>query len=307
MKKKLSVVLVLVMLITSLFSGSIAFGCSTKDEVNPIVSTDWLKANSSLKNLVILDVRTSEEYAEGHIANSISAPFVVPFSSWITMKDDLLLELPETSELFQFIGSLGIKKESKVVVVSAATDPYALAASTRVADTLIYAGVKSVSILSGGYTKWVADGKPVTTEVPVVKATVYKGNVDKSMFVTKEYVNKKMGKAVIIDARDLVVYTGDVIEPYADKAGHIPTAKSLPAPDMWNADGTYKSTEELRQLAANVAGKNDKIIVYCGVGGYASSWWYILTQVLGYKHVQFYDGSAQEWVKFYDMIPGGES
>ena len=29
-------------------------------------------------------------------------------------------------------------------------------------------------------------------------------------------------------------------------------------------------------------GRDSEIIVYCGVGGYASSWWFILTQVLGY-------------------------
>jgi thiosulfate/3-mercaptopyruvate sulfurtransferase len=40
------------------------------------------------------------------------------------------------------------------------------------------------------------------------------------------------------------------------------------------------------------------------VGGYASSWWFVLTQVLRYKNVKFYDGSAhQEWVIDYDMVP----
>lgn len=301
MKRSLSFAVVLVMLVTSLFSGSIVFGYSAQSTIEPLVSTDWLEANINLEDLVILDARTYEEYSEGHIPKSISAPFVVPFSSWITMEDDLLLELPAKNDLFQFIGSLGITKKSKVVVVSAATDPYAIAASTRVADTLIYAGVKNVSILNGGYTKWVADGKPITTEVPVVEETVFNGAINNKMFTSIKDVKKKIGKSVIIDARDLEVYTGEVIEPYADKAGHIPTAKSLPAPNIWNADGTYKSTEELRQMAAEVVDPKDKIIVYCGVGGYASSWWYILTQVLGYKHVEFYDGSAQEWSRFYDM------
>jgi thiosulfate/3-mercaptopyruvate sulfurtransferase len=37
------------------------------------------------------------------------------------------------------------------------------------------------------------------------------------------------------------------------------------------------------------------------VGGYASSWWYVLTQMLGYENVKFYDGSAQQWVLTNDM------
>ncbi|UCE53572.1 MAG: hypothetical protein JSV31_30770 [Desulfobacterales bacterium] len=38
-------------------------------------------------------------------------------------------------------------------------------------------------------------------------------------------------------------------------------------------------------------------------GGYASSWWFVLTQVAGYNNVKLYDGSAQEWIRYYDMVP----
>ena len=50
-------------------------------------------------------------------------------------------------------------------------------------------------------------------------------------------------------------------------------------------------------MAATVIGKDmDKeIIVYCGVGGYASAMYYMLTQVAGYKDVKIFDGSMQVW------------
>lgn len=300
MKKKMILLLTVVMLFTSLMPGAFVYGCTQGME--PIASTSWLGNNLSLKNLVIVDVRTSEEYDAGHIANSVSIPFVVPFSAWITMKEDLLLELPEKSELFNMLGSFGITKKSKVVLVGGTSDPYAMAAAPRVADTLIYAGVKNVSILDGGYTKWVSEGRPVTTELPIITGKVFDGKIKSKIFVSKEYVESKIGKAVIIDARDAVVYSGEVIEPYAQKPGHIATAKSLPAPLMWNEDGTYKSTSELKELVEGIADKNDQIIVYCGVGGYASAWRFILTEVFGYKNVKFYDGSSQEWSKYYDMV-----
>lgn len=300
MKKKIISLLTTVMLLTSLMPGALVYG-GTKG-MEPIVSTSWLGDNLNLRDLVIVDVRTSEEYDAGHITNSISIPFVVPFSAWITMKDDLLLELPEKSELFNMLGSFGITKKSKVVLVGGTADPYAMAAAPRVADTLIYAGVKNVSILDGGYTKWASEGRPVTTEVPSITAKVFNGKINNKIFVSKEYVKDNIGQSVIIDARDAEVYSGEIIEPYAQKPGHIPTAKSLPTPLMWNEDGTYKSTSELKELVKGVADKGDKIIVYCGVGGYASAWWFILTEVLGYNNVKFYDGSAQEWSLNYDMV-----
>lgn len=308
MKRKWVTLFMTMMLITSLLTGSIVMANRVQASckaMEPIVSTDWLEANSNMKHLVILDVRTAAEYASGHIKNSINVPLEVPFSAWLTMKEDLLFELPNTEELFQVIGDCGITKASKIVVVTSMPAPgelpYCIANATRVADTLIYAGLRNVAILDGGYTKWVSEGKEVTTQIPKVKKTVYKSAVDKKMFVSIDTVKNQLGKSIIIDARDYEVYTGEVIEPYANKAGHIPTAKSMPTVSLWNEDGTYKSKNELRVIASQIMGNRDKAIVYCGVGGYASTVWYVLTQVLGFQNVSYYDGSAQEWVKYYDM------
>lgn len=308
MKRKWFTVLTVVMMITSILMGSTVMakvGQTCNKGMDPIVSTDWLQTNSDLSNLVILDVRTAAEYGNGHIKNSINVPLEVPFSAWLTMMDDLLFELPDTKELFEVIGDCGITKASNVVVVTSLPAPgelpYCIANATRVADTLIYAGVKNVALLDGGYTKWAAEGKEVTTIVPTVKKTVYRSVVNRRMFVSIDTVKNQLGKSVIIDARDSGVYSGAVIEPYANKAGHIPTAKSMPTVSLWNEDGTYKSVAELRKIANQILVSNDKVIVYCGVGGYASTVWYVLTQVLGYNNVSYYDGSAQEWVKYYDM------
>jgi thiosulfate/3-mercaptopyruvate sulfurtransferase len=50
-------------------------------------------------------------------------------------------------------------------------------------------------------------------------------------------------------------------------------------------------------MASAVLGKDasKEIIVYCGVGGYASSLWFMLHEVIGYPNVKIYEGSIQEW------------
>lgn len=277
--------------------------------IDPLVSTEWLQTNAKLGNLVILDVRSKKDYLQGHIPNSINVPFEVPVSEWIIVKNDLLLELPEETALFNTIGSCGIKSNSLVVIVTTVANPpdppYPLANATRVADTLIYAGVRNVAILDGGYPKWIKEGRSTTTEVPVVNKGTYQGKTNKAMFVSKEYVQKQIGKkTAIVDARDANVYFGVAMEPFANKPGHIRGAKSLPTPWMWKPDGTYQDSKMLKAMASGVIGKDKakEIIVYCGVGGYASSWWFVLTQVLGYQNVKIYDGAAQEWVRYHDMI-----
>jgi thiosulfate/3-mercaptopyruvate sulfurtransferase len=325
MKTKLFFTLLVSFLIVSLIGG--CAGLTRQETVSPrtiepVVSTDWLAANSELTNMVVIDIRSPADYAAGHIPGAINEPFVAgfdpctgPTSNWIVGSADCLwLEVPAADDLFATIGNLGITPDSRVVIVTAPNpkEPpfFGLANATRVADTLIYAGVKNVAILDGGHPRWVSQGRPTTKDAPAVKPVTYQGEVNQAMFVPADYVQQRREEAVIIDARDVDVYFGAVIEPFADKPGHIPNAKSLPSPWIWNwnSDGayTYKDPQTLGAMASGAIGGpgtsgSQEVIVYCGVGGYASSWWYVLTQVLGYQNVRIYDGSAQDWVKKFDM------
>lgn len=318
MKKRMFHVSTMVLLIVSLLFSSFVFanpgdkgkGAQSKGRgpAGPIVSTQWLDVNINKGNLVIIDIRSTEEYQEGHIDGSINIPYIVPFSAWMTMRDELIMELPEKEDMFDFIGSAGINKGSQVVIVTSLPtpdNPYAIANANRAANTIIYAGVKKVSILDGGFDKWAEEGRVVSIEEPKVRPFNYKSKVKDEMFVSMEYVEEKLGEVILLDARDYEVYAGEVIEPFAPLAGHIPTAKSLPAPEIWNEDWSYKSVEELKEIAESVIGfgkQKEEIIIYCGVGGNASSWAFVLTEMLGYKDVKVYDGSAEEWARYNEMV-----
>jgi thiosulfate/3-mercaptopyruvate sulfurtransferase len=311
--KTFPVALAAFLLVTLLTMGGVAFAedaPTSSGKVAPIVSTEWLHQNSRLKDLVILDVRSKEEYAGGHIPGAVNVPFQVPVSAWIVMRDELLLELPDDAALFNTIGSCGIKPDSRVVIVTSAPKPgeppYSIANATRVAATLVYAGVPSASILDGGHDRWQKENRSISKEPASPSTVTFKGKPRKSMFVSREYVKERIGKALIIDARDADVYFGVTVEPFAGKPGHIRTAKSFPAPWTWNPkDWTYKDPKTLKAMAAGITGKKkpEEIILYCGVGGYASTAWFVLAQALGYKSVKIYDGAAQEWVRKYDMVP----
>ena len=206
-------------------------------------------------------------------------------------------------DLLKTIGDCGLAEGSRVVIVGPSPDPgtppYAYADAVRVAVTLIYGGVRNVAVLAGGHAKWIAEGRPVTTEAAAATPVPYNSPVDSPSWVSTEYVKEHIGKAVLIDGRDVEVYFGVFIEEvFADMRGHIPTAQSLPMIWVWEADGTYKPTEFIAAMAAGVIGddKTREVIAYCGAGGYASAWWYLLTQLLGYTNVKIYDGSMEAWV-----------
>ncbi len=270
-----------------------------------VVSTEWLESNLNMQDLLIVDVRSAEAFSSGHIENSINIPFNV-VSDWTVMKGDLLLEVPEISQLAASLGQNGISRNNKVVLVGGLPteqDPFALAAPTRVALTMAYAGIQNLAILDGCFNKWQNEGRKITTATTAKTAVSFEAAINK-MIVDIDYLKSRKNVAIVVDARDADVYSGKVIEQFANKAGHIPGAVSLPAPSLWNdKNGTYKTKDQIATLANSVLGndKNKEIILYCGVGGYASSVWFALTQILDYKNVKVYDGAAQEWVKENDM------
>ena len=317
MKKKLLfglLVLVLVGLLLSvactLKSLTTPLTPPTRALIDPIVSTQWLSDNRGFPNLVILDVRAPENYAKGHIPNAINLPGLGNF--YLCLFDPncgLWMELPEEGALLATIGNAGITGDSVVVVVGRTTDPfapYAVADAARVATTLVYAGIENVALLNGGYDKWAAEGRATSTATVTPTAVTYTGAVNKGMFVTKDYVEGKIGKSVIVDARDADAYFGIVQEPWAKRPGHIPSAKCLPSPWLWTfakdkngaiTYGTWKDANEIREMARAVLGEDasQEVIVYCGVGGYAGTTWFALSQMVGYTNAKIYDGSIQDW------------
>jgi thiosulfate/3-mercaptopyruvate sulfurtransferase len=286
---------------TTLLPGHSALACF---QTRPVVSADWLARHLDRPDLVLVDIRSDAEYLAGHITGAINIPFAMPTSAW-TVSGTLLMEVPAQADLFAALGTAGISRNSYVIVINntaveGVPPSYPRAQTARVAITLLYAGVRDVAILDGGVQKWLQEGRPWSTDPVTPTPVTYDARVHSEMFVTKDQVAASLGnpKKILLDARDASVYAGTVVEPYAPVAGHIPGAVNLPAPQIWNDDGTFKSREELRQLVTSVLGcpRGKEIIVYCGVGGYASGWWFVLTEILGYDHVKFYDGSAQEWV-----------
>jgi thiosulfate/3-mercaptopyruvate sulfurtransferase len=124
------------------------------------------------------------------------------------------------------------------------------------------------------------------------------------MVVSTEYVKESIGRARLVDGRDADQFFGVTACPFAGVGGHIPTARSLPAPWIWREDGTYRQADELLAMAEGVLGpdRDQETIVYCGVGGFAGALWFVLSRIVDYRNVRIYDGSAEAWVKAETMV-----
>jgi thiosulfate/3-mercaptopyruvate sulfurtransferase len=281
--KAVMVIIVLLLPLTAMARG-----------IDPIVSTDWLQKNLKNAKIVIVDVRKVEDYKAGHIPGAIN----VFYGSWAIKKGELLNELPPIDDLVDVIGGAGIDKDSLVVVVGKTEKLPEQFDMTRVVWTLKYVGVPNAAILNGGQNQWDKEKKPLSQDLVKAKAKTFKAAVNSNLFVDKAFVLEKVGKTVIIDTRGPAFYEGKEKLPFVAKLGRIKGAVNLPVGQLYTPEGLYKDKATLAGLAEKAAGKdlNKEFILYCDTGKTATSWAFIMTEMLGYKDVKVYDGSSMDWM-----------
>lgn len=125
---------------------------------------------------------------------------------------------------------------------------------------------------------------------------------DPAIRAYKEDVLAHLGKP-LIDVRGPEEYTGlrttmpNYPEESSLRAGHIPTAASVPWAKAAAEDGTFRPLDELNALYRDGAGlsEGDDVVVYCRIGERSSHTWFVLTHLLGFDNVRNYDGSWTEW------------
>ncbi|MFQ3620945.1 MAG: rhodanese-like domain-containing protein [Spirochaetales bacterium] len=276
------------MLILTLFAGG---GIFARD-IPAVVDVAWLEANLNNPKLLVLDVRKVEDYRTGHVPGAVNSFY----NSWAITKKDLAAELPEPDDLEDLIQLAGISKDSWVVVVeSEGVSRFHFA--TRIAWTLAYAGLDNVAVLDVGQAGWVKAGKPVATDMVRKPKGNFKVSVRKNYLASIEDVKQAIssGTSILLDSRPYDNYFGRSKPAFVAQFGHIPGAYPTPSDWFYTAEGNFASKSNIQELFSALGLDQDKkYITYCNSGVYCSAVWWVLHEMLEYKNVSSYDGSAQE-------------
>jgi thiosulfate/3-mercaptopyruvate sulfurtransferase len=140
---------------------------------------------------------------------------------------------------------------------------------------------------------WLAAGRPLSTgEESALPGTVelHYGNLP---VLSMDEAAALPEKGVLLDARVAERFRGDV-EPIDPKAGHIPGAKSAPAPGNLDESGRLLSAAQLRERYTALGVRDDTPVgVYCGSGVHAAHDALALT-IAGFAPALF-PGSWSQW------------
>jgi len=267
---------------------------------NPLTTPEALAARmASREPVVILDTRTPEEYAAGHIAGAVNVREIFTFLA--TSSAEGLKALAGTfADLF---GTAGISGDERVVIYEAAMDT-GYGQSCRGWFLLKYLGHPHVEILHGGLQAWLAEGRAVTTDVRATSKRTFAPRIDDSIMVTCEEMLAAVGDPSIVklDVRDLDEWVGESSSPYgkdfAPRKGRIPGAVWLEWYRMMQKGSTipwFKPKDEVAKICSEVGiGPDSKVYLYCFKGARASNTMVALKEA-GIKNVRMYFGSWNEW------------
>lgn len=269
---------------------------AAKSSTPNIVETSWLETNLNAPKVRIIEVSTDPGvYERGHI------PGAVNFRWHTDFVDPVNRDIVQKKRFEELVRAAGINADSTIILYGDKNNWFA-AWGVWIFKTY---GAKDVRILNGGRDKWVKEGRALTPLVPVpAKGSFTATTADpklRAFLPDVLKVAKKQDKATkLVDIRSADEFSGKIFAPagfqeLAIRAGHIPGAKNVPWGTAVNADGTFKSIEELRRIyaAQGIDGKTP-VITYCRIGERAAHTWFVLSQILGYN-VKLYDGSWTEY------------
>lgn len=273
-----------------------------------LVDTDWLQMHLDAPAVRVVDMRGSvrtetgpsgcqtaaylgarDAYDAGHIPGAVYLDWT---SDLVDERDLVPAQVAPPDKIARVLAERGIGDDT---VVIAYDDHPAGQFATRLWWVLRYYGHDACRILDGGWSKWIAEGRPVTPETPAPPRRSFTPRVRPEWRKDASEVPAAIGQpgVILVDARDEGQYTGRIRRGI--RGGHIPGAVNLPREALLRPDRTWESSEALAAVfeRGGIAPERE-VIAYCN-GGVASTTVLFALSLLGRPGLSNYDGSWNEW------------
>lgn len=262
-----------------------------------LVSTEWLAEHLDAPDVVV--VESDEDvllYETGHIPGAVKL-------DWHTeLNDPVIRDYRDPEAFAELLSSKGISRDDTVVFYG---DNFNWWAAYALWVFTLF-GHEDTRLLDGGRQKWIAEGRPITEEIPDRPRTDYPvvDRDDEPIRAFRDEVAEHVdGGGRLIDVRSPEEFRGELLhmanypQEGALRGGHIPGASNVPWKKAANEDGTFKSRDELEEiyLAELGLGEDEDVVAYCRIGERSSHTWFVLQHLLGFESVRNYDGSWTEW------------
>jgi thiosulfate/3-mercaptopyruvate sulfurtransferase len=205
-----------------------------------LAETDWLAAHLDDPKVRIIDTRSAQLFEEGHIPGAVN---LVAYGG-VPRADNADMGTPQ--EFSALAGAMGIDAGTTVVVYDAPG-----AAMGMTAWSFAYYGHPDVRILDGGWAKWTAEGRPVSTEIVSYEPASFEAEPVEEIYCSLDDAKAAHGATATVfwDVRTPAEYEGTATQGNNPRPGHIPGAIHLEWTELLDPETrTLKPAAELRTL-----------------------------------------------------------
>ena len=238
-----------------------------------LVDVDWLAGRVDDPSVRIVDARAARDLpaSASHLPGAVFVDVCCPS------------DIMDAEPFARLMGESGIGNDTTVVVY----DALGGLEGARLWWALQYYGHEDARLLDGGIRAWTEAGRPLETDTPEVEPAIFTAEVQPERHVSMNQV-----RAAIDDPAITIV---DALPADGHRSQHIPTAVSLPAPDLLDWTSTVKAADELSTMLEDAGlDPTQRTITSC-YGGYWGAFAAFVLYLMGFEDVALYDGSLADW------------
>ena len=254
------------------------------------VTTQWIEDNLDDDAVLLIDLRSADDYAAGHIPGAVQ----IPRTAMQVEIDGVPGLIPPAADVAAAFGAIGATPDTTIVFY----DQRGSIWGSRGLWVLAVYGHKDVRLLDGDFPLWESEGREVSTDTPSITAADYEfsSSPNNDIIVGWDDIIASIEdpSVLVCDARSPEEYSGRDVR--ADRGGHIPESVNGEWSRALDENGRFKPAAELRALYEGEGVEaGGTIYTLCQTAVRATHTWFVLSELLGYDDVRVYDGS---WIEY---------
>ena len=259
-----------------------------------VVDAQYVLDHMNDENILLVDARGEDAAKTGTVEGAIAVIWQMFADVASGAPGDAMWgTILPADQLSAQLSATGISQDKEIILFAAAQNGWG--DDGRIAWELIAAGFPNVKMVDGGYAALEAAGCPIVKGAAAyTPADVTVSSIDETHIINTDALVANYDSYTVVDVRADEEWEGQALYGEA-VGGHLPNSIHVRYTDLFNADSTLKSNDEIIALFAAAGVTPDQTVVTYCTAGIRSAYVQLILEMCGFENTMNYDESYYRW------------